>query len=172
MTRDRSRQYQDRAAGTVGHTMDVTIRAAEPADLTELEILRAQALKATFQSEHDRRTVADLVATVDDELAAWIDDESYRVLVAETEITPVCYAALDREEGEVLTVVTSPDYTREGFASEVLARIEEDASDHGHEMLSASAPQPVAPFFESNGFEEEGSAQWYGLAAIRYHKQV
>lgn len=152
--------------------MEVTIREAAAADETQLEILRSQAIKATFQRDYDRRTVADLVATVDDDLPDWIESDRHVVLVAETEITPVCYAALDAQDGQLLTVVTSPDYRREGFATEVLARIESRAREHGFETLSATVPTESVPFFDAQDFEQGERTEWHGLAAVQMDKSV
>ena len=121
--------------------MEVTIRDADPEDETGLRILRGQALKAAFQDEYDRKTVGDLVATVDDDLSAWIDNDRSRVLVAETEITPVSYGVLDREHGELLSILTSPDYQREGFATQLLDRLETHAREHDVETLTATAEE-------------------------------
>lgn len=152
--------------------MEVTIRDAEPGDASSLDILRAQALKAAFEDEYDRKTVGDLVATVDEELPTWIDDDRYLVAVAETEVTPVSYAVLDRQDGTLLTIVTSPDYGREGFGSAVLSHIESAAGEHGHESLSTTAPRSAMPFFDANGFERLETAEWHGLPGIRLRKPI
>lgn len=150
--------------------MEVTIRDAEPGDETGLRILRGQAIKATFQDEYDRKTVGDLVATVDADLPEWIEDDRYHVLVAETEITPVAYAVLDRETGELLSIVTSPDYRREGFATQVLDRIEASAREHGVETLTAIAPDASRGFFQASGFESVDDGEWYGLDAVVFER--
>lgn len=152
--------------------MEVTIRDAELADETGLRILRSQALKTSFQDEYDRTTVGDLVATVDADLADRIDAEDFRVLVAETEITPVSYAVLDRRGGELVTIVTSPDYRREGFATQLLARLETVAREDDVEELTATVPDPSTEFFDAVGFEPTGTAQWHDLAATVYEKQL
>lgn len=152
--------------------MDVTIREAESGDVTGLEILRAQAVKRTFEDDYDRGTVAELVATVDADLPAWIDDDRHHVVLAETEITPVCYGVLDCQDGELLTIVTSPDYRREGFATELLARIESHARELDLDSLTASAPRQSAPFFEKRGFEPTGDGSWYDIQATRYVKAL
>ncbi|QCC52732.1 GNAT family N-acetyltransferase [Halapricum salinum] len=150
--------------------MEVTIRDADPEDETGLRILRGQALKAAFQDEYDRKTVGDLVATVDDDLSAWIDNDRSRVLVAETEITPVSYGVLDREHGELLSILTSPDYQREGFATQLLDRLETHAREHDVETLTATAPDVSRAFFEDLGFESVGDGEWYGLDAVVFEK--
>ncbi|QSG09169.1 GNAT family N-acetyltransferase [Halapricum desulfuricans] len=152
--------------------MEVTIRDAEPEDASSLDVLRAQALKMTFEDEYDRQTVGDLVATVDEELPNWIDDDRYLVAVAETEVTPVSYAVFDRKNGTILSIVTSPDYEREGFGSAILAHVETAANEHGHESLSAVAPRSALAFFEACGFETAGTAEWHGLPGVRLEKSI
>jgi len=152
--------------------MEVTIRDAEPDDETGLRILRSQALKASFQDHYDRKTVGDLVARVDADMSSWIDDDRYLVLIAETEITPVSYAVLDCEEGILRSIVTSPDYQREGFANQVLKRIESAAGEDDHDHLVAVAPEPTTAFFTAVGFERIGNAEWYDIAANRLQKQL
>jgi GNAT superfamily N-acetyltransferase len=152
--------------------MEVTIREADAGDATGLEILRGQAIKATYQDEYDRTTVGDLVATVDADLSPWIDHDRYLVVVAETEITPVSYAVLDREEGELLSIVTSPDYRREGFASQLLKRVESAAREDGHEMLDAVAPEPTTDFFETVGFDRVEETAWHDIVAARLRKAL
>jgi GNAT superfamily N-acetyltransferase len=152
--------------------MEVTIRDAEPGDETRLRILRGQAIKATFQDEYDPKTVGDLVATVDADLPAWIAEDRYLVLIAETEITPVSYAVLDSERGELLSIMTSPDYRREGFGTQVLQRLESEADNDGHDVVEATVPEPIRPFFEAAGFEQSGVAEWHDIDAIRMHKPV
>ncbi|MFW6017784.1 MAG: N-acetyltransferase family protein [Halapricum sp.] len=152
--------------------MDVTIRDAEPGDSSSLDVLRAQAIKAAFEDEYDRTTVGDLVATVDEELPAWIDDDRYLVAVAETAVTPVSYGVLDQQNATLLSVVTSPDYWREGFGSVILSRLETTATERGHESLSAIVPHAMRPFFHASGFERTGTAEWYGLSGVRLRKSL
>lgn len=154
----------------IGQTMEVTIREATSSDQTQLEILRAQAIQATYREYLDRGTVAELVATVAADLPTWLEADRYTVILAATEITPVSFGALDDSEGEILAVFTSPDYRREGFASQVLDRIESDARDADAAHLGTIAPDPVVPFFESQGFEPSGSTEWHGISGTRLRK--
>ena len=152
--------------------MEVTIHRADADDATSLDVLRAQALKAAFQTGYDRKTVGELVATVDSELASRIDDDRYLVVVAETEITIVAYAVADRQDGELLSIMTSPDYQRSGFASAVLDRIETRVADAGHETLSAIVPDPALAFFQVRGFDPVETTTWHDLPASRVRKSL
>lgn len=152
--------------------MEVTIRQADADDAASLDVLRAQALKAALQTDYDRKTVGELVATVDAELSSRIDDDRYLVVVAETEITIVAYAVADRQDGELVTIMTSPDYQRSGFASAVLDRIETRVADAGHETLSATVPDPALAFFRARGFDSAETATWHNLPANRVRKSL
>jgi len=159
-------------ATELGIPMEVTIRDAEPDDETGLRILRSQALKSRFQDDYDRKTVGELVAVVDADLPSWIGGDRHLVLVAETEITPVSYAVLDRAEGELRSIVTSPDYQREGFASQVLTRIESAAREDDHDHLDAVVPEPSTSFFTASGFDRVAETEWYDIDAIRFRKSL
>lgn len=152
--------------------MQVTIRRAEVDDAASLDVLRAQALKTAFQTTYDRKTVGELVATVDAELTSRIDEDRYLVVVAETEVTIVAYAVADRQDGELLTIMTSPDYQRAGFASTVLDRVETTLDDAGHETLSATVPDPMLAFFQAHNFESVATTTWHDLPASRVRKSL
>jgi GNAT superfamily N-acetyltransferase len=152
--------------------MDVTIREARPGDVASLDILRRQAIEATFSDRYDRTQYADLVATPDDALGDWIDDDRYRVLLAATDVTPVSYAVLDRDRAELLAVFTSPDYEREGFASVLLGRLEDDLHASGRSELFVTAPDPATGLFESTGFDAGEPGEWNGLPATTFRKSL
>lgn len=142
--------------------MDVTIREAGTDDVPSLDILRRQAVEDAFGGVYDRSTVADLVATDTEDLRSWIADDRYDVRLAETEVTAVCYGVLDREACRIEALWTSPDYQREGFASLLLDRIEQDADC---DRLAVVAPEPAVPFFQAVGFAATAEATWHGLPA-------
>lgn len=148
--------------------MDVTIRAVEPSDVPGLGILRRQAIEATFRSDYDRAEFVDLVAGTDDDLEQWVHNEAVTVLLVETEVTPVSYAALDRETAELLALFTSPDYQEEGFATLLLDRIEERTDVSTVETV---APEPAVGFFQRRGFEAIADAEWHGLPGKRMEKR-
>lgn len=144
--------------------MDVTIREAEPSDVMSIDILRRQALEEAFRGEFDRSAFNDLVATTDPDLEGWIDSDRCSVLVAETEVTAVCYGAVDCEACSLLALYTSPDYQREGFASLLLDRLRDAAEC---DSLSATVPTTAREFFEAVGFERTGDTRWQGLPALQ-----
>lgn len=153
-------------------TMEVDIREAGTSDESGLRILRSQAIKATFQETYDRRTVGELVATVDADLGDRIADDRFLVLVAETEITPVSYGVLDRETGDIVSIVTSPDYRREGFASQVFDSLESSARERDHDRIRAVVPDESRTFFEAVGFDAAETDEWHGLDATVFEKRL
>lgn len=145
--------------------MEVTIREAEAGDVPGLEILRRQAIEAAFRPEYDRERYVDLVAGEGQRLDAWVERDDHEVLLAETEVTPVCYAALDLEETRLVALFTSPDYQEEGFARLVVERLQSSLAPG--EALSVVAPEPAVGFFERLGFEAVDDDEWNGMPAKR-----
>ncbi|WP_136688094.1 GNAT family N-acetyltransferase [Halorhabdus amylolytica] len=152
--------------------MKVTIRTATSTDVPSLGILRGQAIEAACSDVYDRKQYADLVADPRGDLGTWIDDDPTTVLVAETEITPVAYAVLAEDTGEVPSIATNTDYQGEGFGSVLVDRLEERAGEIGLTELCVSAPTVAAGFFETQGFEQEGETDWHGLPARRLVKSI
>ncbi|WP_135661965.1 GNAT family N-acetyltransferase [Halorhabdus rudnickae] len=147
--------------------MKVTIRTATVGDVPSLGILRGQAIEAACSDVYDRQQYADLVADPRTDLTTWIDSEAMTVLVAETEITPVAYAAFDEDTGEILSIATNTDYQREGFGSALVDRVEDRACKLNLDELGVSAPTVAVGFFEAQGFDVVGEDDWYGLPAKR-----
>lgn len=144
--------------------MDVTIREVEASDVPTLDILRRQSLEEAFRGVYDRSEFTDLVALSDDQLSTWIEDDSVVVQMVETEVTPVCYGAIDTETCTIEALYTSPDYLREGFATTLLERMcQEVACD----TLTVVAPETATPFFEACGFEPFEKTEWNGLPGVK-----
>ena len=145
--------------------MKVTIRSAREDDVPSLGILRGQAIEAACSDAYDRERYADLVANPMADITSWIDADSTTVLVAETEITPVAYVAIDDETGDIRSIATNTDYQHEGFGSVLLDRLVDHAREAGLEELRVTAPTVAVGFFEANDFEHAGEADWHGLPA-------
>jgi N-acetylglutamate synthase-like GNAT family acetyltransferase len=150
--------------------MDVRIREATPGDVPALTILRRQAVEAAYRDSRDPGDVADIVDRVGGELQARVADDSSTVLVVETEVTAVGYGVVDPATGEVPSLFVSPDYQREGFGGELLSRLQDRVAD-------GTAPRAVAPdhavgFFEAQGYERVGDAEWHGLPASTLRRSV
>lgn len=145
--------------------MDVTVREAAPEDVPALDILRRQAVQAAVRGEYDPARVADIVAEAGAALDAIVDAPDHSVVLIETEVTVVGFASVDTSSWEILGIYTSPDYQGEGFASQVLARVREDAADAGATALTTTAPDSAVGFFESVGFDRTGSTTWHGVPA-------
>jgi GNAT superfamily N-acetyltransferase len=145
--------------------MDVTVRAADREDVPGLRILRSQAIEAACSGVYDRAAYADLVVATDDQLDAWLDDDSATVLVAETPITPVSFVVFAADSGVVRGIFTSPEYQREGFGSILLDRSEAQTQQAGTQSIRAAVPTIAVEFFAANGYEQAGSAEWHGLPA-------
>jgi len=150
--------------------MPVTTREATSEDVHSLEILRRQAIEAACSDVYERDRFADLVATPDEQLPTWVEEDSATVLVAETSITPVSYVVV--ADGEILGLFTSPDYQREGFARELLEAAERRAVERGWSRLSVVAPEVSAGFFEACGFTPHGSDDWHGLPGTVFRKAI
>lgn len=134
-------------------TMAIEVRRAVPGDVPSLEIIRRQAIEATYSAHYPREAYADLVATPDPDLPTWIESDRYVVVVGETPVTPASFAACDRRDGELLAMCTAPDYEGRGYASRLLCELIDSLSETDVEFLSVWAPDPVRPFFRENGFE-------------------
>lgn len=147
--------------------MDVTIREARPEDVPTLTILRQQALEAAYRDTYDPTEVADIVARVGD-LRSWIGADAVTVLVVETEVTAVGYGALDHEAGELTALYTSPDYQREGFGSELLARLEQRVPEDA--AVEAATPEHAVGFFEREGYAVGEDTRWHDLPAVTVRK--
>ena len=134
-----------------------TIREATPADVPALEIVRRQAVEATYAEFTDRSVYADAVASADPALPAWIDDPNWLVLVFETRVTPVAYAAVDCDRGRLVALYTAPDYRRRGYARRIVTTLQERLREQGESVLDAVVPVAVEPFFRAVGFDRVGS---------------
>lgn len=145
--------------------MDVTVRVADRADVPGLRILRSQAIEAACSGVYDRSAYADLVVAADDQLDAWMDDDTATVLVAETPITPVSYVVSAPDSGVVRGIFTSPEYQREGFGSVLLERTEARTRQAGTQSIRAAVPTIAVEFFAANGYEQAGDSEWRGLPA-------
>ena len=152
--------------------MSVTVRGATPADHPALEIIRRQAIEAACAHRYPREQYADLVATPDPELQAWIGADQIRVYVAETAVTPVSYAAGDAERAHLLACYTAPDYERRGYASKCLERIEADLRGKGHAVITVWATEPSHAFFTAHGFEGTGEHRQTPLPAEKLRKPL
>ncbi|WP_181687235.1 GNAT family N-acetyltransferase [Halorhabdus salina] len=145
--------------------MDVTVRGAERTDVPGLRILRSQAIEDACSGVYDRGDYADLVVAANDQLEAWVDDDTMTVLVAETPITPVSYVVFAPDSGVVRGIFTSPEYQREGFGSVLLERSEARSRQAGTQLIRATVPTIAVEFFEANGYEQSAAAEWRGLPA-------
>lgn len=145
--------------------MGVEIRHATPADYPVLEVVRRQAIEASYADVYDRADYATDVATPVQELDSWIESPDHLTLVAESDVTPVAYLAGDLRSGQLLHLYTSPDYARRGYASQLV-----DAAVTKTEMPNVWAwcPKPALEFFTTIGFARtdrtrviDGIPHWY-----------
>ena len=150
--------------------MDVRIREATPGDVPALTIVRRQAVEAAYRDSYDADEVADIVARVGGELQARVADDSSTVLVVETEVTAVGYGVVDPATGEVQSLFVSPDYQCEGFGGELLSRLQDRVEEST--TPRAVAPDHAVDFFETQGYEVTGDAEWYGLPAATLRRSA
>ena len=144
--------------------MGIEIREATLGDGPSLEIVRRQAIEASFSDAYSRSEYADIVASPDPNLHSWIESEAVLVLVAESPVTPVSFAVLDRNNAELHGIYTSPDYRRRGYATALLDEIESRVSTE-IDSISVWAPKPARPFFRAVGFD--GTKEQKGEAIVR-----
>ncbi|MFB6163475.1 MAG: N-acetyltransferase family protein [Halococcoides sp.] len=146
--------------------MPTELRPAHPDEASALDVLRRQAIEATYSDHVDRSEFADLVATPDAALAERIANPDWRVIVAATDHAQAGYAVLDRDRRRVTGIYVAPHRQREGLGSALLDRL---LDDH---PVRASAPTPVVEFFEANAFERTDEyddltgSTWNGLDAV------
>ena len=151
--------------------MGIEIREATNADRPSLEIVRRQAIEASFSDRYPRSAYADLVASPSPALRGWIESEAVLVLVAESPVTPVSFGIIDLNDGELYGIYTSPDYRRRGYATAVLEEIESRVSNDV-ERISAWAPQPARPFFRAVGFVAADERKGDAIVRIRMRKSL
>ena len=146
--------------------MAVTVRDAIPGDTPSLEIVRRQAIESSFSSSFDRTTYADMVARPDAELPEQINQDRWVVRLAETPVTPVTYAVADTTTNELLSIYTSPDYERRGYARRVFESLEHDLGS----PITATVPEPALGFFRAIGFHPTGVTHQIGIPHVEMEK--
>ncbi len=151
------------------------LREAELSDVPSLEIIRQQSLERGFSrvDEYDRSVFSRLIEHDSDSLRDRIESESSVVLVAETDLTPVCFGVLAKSsetQTRVEGLYTSPNHSNCGCASRVLERFEEIADDDG--SITAEAPLNSVGFFESKGFEKVRDKEKDGIRVVRLEKDA
>lgn len=135
----------------------MNVREADPADAPALDVIRQQAIEAGFTGTYDRDDFAELVASSDRDLPDRLGDPTWLVLVGESDVTPVCFAALETATGRIGALYTAPEHWGRGCASELLERFETRAREEGLDALRADATHNAVGFFEGRGFERQGT---------------
>lgn len=130
------------------------IREAEVSDVPALEVVRRQAIEAGFTDVYDRETFAPLVATPDQALPDRVRKPAWLVLVAESEVTAVGFAALETDTGRIQGPYTAPNHWGRGCARRLIDRFADRAQSEDLELLHADAPRNAVGFFEQCGFEK------------------
>ena len=133
--------------------MTITIRPATLSDVPSLEIIRRQAIEDAYSSVYERSRFADLVAGADTNLPREIERESSIALVAESPITQLAYVVCDRDQGELLSLYTAPDYQGRGYATDLLRTVENSLPGRGTSRISVWSPTATTSFFRDNGYE-------------------
>ncbi len=140
---------------------DVKLVQATPEDVPGLDVVRRQAIETGFTGVYERSQFADLVARPDPDLANWIEDDRYLVLVMKSELTLCAYGVLDQQEGQLKGLYTADSYQREGHAGRILSKLEETAREAGQETITIEAPKNSITFFEAHHFRKVGeTTQW------------
>jgi len=129
------------------------IREAEVSDVPALEVVRRQAVEAGFTDVYDRDTFAPLVATPDEALRERVRESAWVVLVAESEVTAVGFAALETDTGRIQGPYTAPNHWGRGCARRLIGKLADRAQSEGLQLLHADAPRNAVGFFERCGFE-------------------
>ncbi len=57
------------------------------------------------------------------------------------------------ENNEIIAVYVHPRFTRQGFGSQLLSKIEDDAQRRGLTYLKATATITAKPFYEKHGYD-------------------
>lgn len=148
------------------------IREATPRDVPILEVIRRQAIEAAFEGTYDRADFADLVATSEADLGAWIESDTHLALLVETEVTTVAFGVYDRSSRDLCALYTAPDYQRHGCATALLDRFTARANETGAEEVGVVAPRTAVPFFEKRGFERRATVERDGLSFVRLAKSL
>lgn len=152
--------------------MPNTIREAIPEDAPSLDVIRKQAMEAGFTDHYRRSDFADLIATPDDRLHDWIASPDTLVLVAETDITPICFGVYEVRSARILALYTAPEYHGEGCASALLDRFEHQARNDGKSRLQATVPLNAIDFFEHRGFERQRTTGRKGISMVVLTKPI
>lgn len=135
------------------------IREAEASDVPALEVIRRQAIEAGFTDVYERETFAPLVATPDEALPERVREPAWLVLVAESEVTAVGFAALETATGRIQGPYTAPNHWGQGCARRLIDRFVDRAQSEGLALLRADAPRNALGFFERCGFEKRQTVE-------------
>lgn len=144
--------------------MEVSIRPATRADLPVLEIVRRQAIEASFGERYEPTRYATAVATDDPGLPRWVAEDRFRTQVLETRVTPAAFGVLDTRSDELLALYTAPDYRGRGYATRVFDALVEDRP---HRAIEAWVPEPSIGYFEGVGFQRTGERRGDPIPAAR-----
>jgi GNAT superfamily N-acetyltransferase len=79
------------------------------------------------------------------------------------------------DKPEVKRMRVHPDYQRQGFGQQILARLEQHARAAGYQTikLETTAQQlPAQHFYRQNGYSEIERTQWRHFTVIHYEKEL
>lgn len=152
--------------------MSPTVRAADPADVSSMGVVRRQAVEAGFEGVYDRAAFAPLVASPDDDLGDWVASDDHLALVVETDVTVAAFGVYDRPDREVRALYTAPHYQGRGCATALLDRFEARAREDGASAVRVVAPRNAVPFFTARGFRRRGTVDRAGLRFRRLTKPL
>ena len=126
----RIEQFQPKHAAAVARVQRKSIRQIASDDYSQEEI-------ATWSSQVSK----DLE----------IPEDKHRFVALQGEA--VVGFAEYTENNEIIAVYVHPRFTRQGFGSQLLSKIEDDAQRRGLTYLKATATITAKPFYEKHGYD-------------------
>lgn len=133
----------------------VTIREAQPADVSEMAHIQTEALDHRAGDHYTDDQIAKLLRPKPDQhLVSHAEDgeNGRHVIVAESEGTVVGWGSLHLKPGVLASTYVHPAHTGEGIGRAIVKRLEAVARENGIEMLKVPAPLHAVGFFEALGY--------------------
>jgi len=130
----------------------ITLRLAEPKDLTEIQSLFVETIKAVCQKDYSPAQIKVLTASVEP-VSRWQDKlKNQYFLLAQTAGKIVGFASLENADYLDFMYVHK-DFQGKGIARQLYKAIETEVLKNGASMLSTDVSITAKPFFEKMGFD-------------------
>jgi putative acetyltransferase len=127
----------------------VKIRKYRESDAEEKQKLHMKVIEEVAADDYAEDQI-DEWTTFDSDNAN--DEKDTERWVAEEDGKIIGFGDYVSEEAEITGIYVHPDYLRQGIASQLLAKIKEDAEKRGIEKLSLISTVSAKDFYEEHGY--------------------